>query len=229
MVVDGSGRLRIIVLLSAALALAAGDQTIAGAVAPDLKAALGVTNTQIGLLVTAASLMGAATTLPFGLLADRITRVRLLAACVLAWSAAVTVAGTAQSYLMLLLAQIALGAGIGAATPVVASLTGDLFPAVDRGRAYGFILAGEFAGAASGLLIAGEVAAWWSWRGAFWVLAVPGPVLALALLLLLDEPVRGSMAAPSVEPPHGTGNEVPGTTVPGTARVGPASGALCPA
>lgn len=198
--VGGRGRLRVIALLAGALALAAGDQTVAGAVAPNLKAALHINNTQIGLLVTAASLMGAATTLPFGLLADRIVRVRLLAGCVLAWSAAVIVAGAAPNYLTLLLAQIALGAGIGAATPVVASLTGDLFPAADRGRVYGFILAGEFAGAASGLLIAGLMSAWWSWRGAFWVLAVPGPILAVALLRLLPEPVRGGMDAVLADP-----------------------------
>ena len=198
--VGGRGRLRVIALLAAALALAAGDQTVAGAVAPDLKAALDINNTQIGLLVTAASLMGAATTLPFGLLADRIVRVRLLAGCVLAWSAAVIVAGAAPNYLTLLLAQIALGAGIGAATPVVASLTGDLFPAADRGRVYGFILAGEFAGAASGLLIAGLMSAWWSWRGAFWVLAVPGPILAVALLRMLPEPARGGMDVTAADP-----------------------------
>ncbi len=180
-------------LLAAALALAAGDQTIAGAVAPDLKLALHIDNTRIGLLVTAASLMGAATTLPFGLLTDRTARVRLLAGCVVTWSASIVVAGTAHSYSVILAAQLALGAGIGAATPVVASLTGDLFPPAERGRVYGYILAGEFAGAASGLLIAGEVAAWWSWRGAFWVLAVPGPFLALALVRLLPEPVRGGM------------------------------------
>lgn len=180
-----------IALLASALALAGGDQTIAGAVAPDLKVALGIDNTAIGLLATAASLTGAVTTLPFGMLADQVNRVRLLAGCALAWSAAVTVAGVASSYVTLLLAQVALGAGVGAATPVVASLTGDLFPSQDRGRVFGFIIAGEFAGAASGLLIAGQVSAVWSWRGAFWVLAVPGPILAFLLLRLLPEPKRG--------------------------------------
>ncbi len=189
--VGGPARLRVILLLSGALALAAADQTIAGAVAPDIKSALGVGNTQIGLLVTATSLMAAATTLPFGVLADRVTRVRLLAGCAIAWSASIVLAGTAQSYLMLLLAQIALGAGVGAAGPVVASLAGDLFPTGSRGRALGFILAGEFAGAASGLLIAGEIAALWSWRGSFWVLAAAGPILAVALVRLLPEPHRG--------------------------------------
>lgn len=189
----GREQLKTIVLLSSALALAAGSQTIVGAVAPDLKVALKVGNTEVGLLITAASLVGAATTLPFGMLADRIARVRLLAICVLTWSASVLVAGAASHYVMMLLAQVALGAGIGAATPVVASLTGDLFRAAERGRVYGLILAGEFLGAAAALLFAGQMAAWWSWRGSFWLLAIPGPILAVALIKMLAEPVRGGM------------------------------------
>lgn len=189
----GREQLKTIVLLSSALALAAGSQTIVGAVAPDLKVALKIGNTQVGLLITAASLVGAATTLPFGMLADRIARVRLLAICVLTWSVSVLVAGAASHYVMMLLAQVALGAGIGAATPVVASLTGDLFRAAERGRVYGLILAGEFLGAAAALLFAGQMAAWWSWRGSFWLLAIPGPILAVALIKMLAEPVRGGM------------------------------------
>ncbi len=57
-VAGGRRQLRTIALLAAALALAAGDQTIVGAVAPDLKHALGIGNTEIGLLITAASLVG---------------------------------------------------------------------------------------------------------------------------------------------------------------------------
>ncbi len=184
-------RPRAVALLSGALALAAADQTVAGAVAPDLKADLMVGNTRIGLLVTAASVAAALTTLPFGMLADRTRRVRLLAGCALIWSASMVLAGFAHSYSTLLVAQIALGAGVGATGPVVASLSGDLFDTAVRGRALGLILAGEFAGAASGLLIAGEVAAVWSWRGSFWVLAAVGPLLAVALVHGLAEPARG--------------------------------------
>ncbi|MEP6981314.1 MAG: MFS transporter [Nakamurella sp.] len=190
-VAGGRSQLRVIVLLAGALALAAGDQTIVGAVAPDLKSALGIDNTAVGLLITAAGLVGAATTLPFGILADRTNRVRLLTWCVLSWSVSVAVAGFSPNYVAMLLALIALGAGIGAATPIVASLTGDLFPSTSRGRVYALILAGEFIGAATALLLAGEMAAWWSWRGSFWILAIPGPILAYALIRTLPEPIRG--------------------------------------
>jgi len=186
-----------VALLAGTLALAAADQTIVGAVAPDLKTDLDVGNTQIGLLVTAAYLLAAIGTIPFGILADRSHRVRLLAICALEWSASITLAGFADGYGTLLVAQLALGAGVGAAAPLVASLAGDIFPPTVRGRALGFILAGEFAGAASGLLIAGEIAAFAPWRFSFWALAVAGPVLAVALLSRLREPARGSQVATS--------------------------------
>lgn len=212
--VGGPARLRVICALSLVLGLAAADQTIAGAVAPDMKVALGVGNTGIGLLVTGASLTSGVTTLPFGLLADRVRRVRLLAGSILVWSAALVVEGSATSYQMLLLGQLLLGAGVGAATPVVASLAGDLFPNADRGRALGFILTGEFAGAAFGLVLAGEISAVWSWRGSFWVVAAAGPLLAVALLRLLPEPARGGG---SIVPTGATRLGTPGDPAPAPA------------
>jgi MFS family permease len=194
---------RAVTLLAASLALAAADQTIVGAVAPDLKVQFGVGNTQIGLLVTAAYVLAAIGTVPFGILADRTHRVRLLAICALEWSASVTLAGFADSYDLLLIAQLALGAGVGAAAPLVASLAGDIFPPAARGRALGFILAGEFAGAASGLLIAGEIAAFAPWRFSFWSLAVAGPVLAVFLMTRLPEPGRGAQVAPEARAAEG--------------------------
>ncbi|MGI8681657.1 MAG: hypothetical protein ACR2JO_05925 [Mycobacteriales bacterium] len=44
---------------------------------------------------------------------------------------------------MLLITPFALGALVATAGSVVASLTGDLFPAVERGRIYGFIASGN--------------------------------------------------------------------------------------
>lgn len=200
--VGGPARLRVIAALSGVLGLAAANQTIIGAVAPGMKVALDVDNTGIGLLVTAASVMAGLTTVPFGMLADRVARVRLLAGCVLVWSLAIVLEGAATTYGMLLAGQLVLGAGVGAATPVVASLAGDLFPDIDRGRALGFILTGEFLGAAIGLVLASEVSALWSWRGSFWIVAMFGPVLMVALLRALPEPARGGGSVIEVGATH---------------------------
>ena len=82
-----------------------------------------------------------------------------------------------------------LGAVTAAAGPMVASLVGDWFGSWERGRIYGFILAGELLGAGFGFAVTGDIAAL-SWRAAFVILALPAFVLAL-VVLRLREPERG--------------------------------------
>jgi MFS-type transporter involved in bile tolerance (Atg22 family) len=67
----GAERTRVIVLLAAVLALSSADATTVGAAAMPLRQALGISNTDIGLLVTVTSLVAALASLPFGVLADR--------------------------------------------------------------------------------------------------------------------------------------------------------------
>jgi predicted MFS family arabinose efflux permease len=105
-----------------------------GALAAELKAAFGVGNTAIGLLVTVSVGVGALATLPFRVLIDRVNRTRLLSVVVLIWCVAMLVSGAAVSHPMLLLSRLALSAVVAAASPAVASLIGDLFPATERSR-----------------------------------------------------------------------------------------------
>ena len=68
------------------------------------------------------------------------------------------------------------------AGPAIASLTGDYFPASERGRVYAYILGGEIAGTAVGFIISGSVASLIDWRAAFLLLAIPGFFLARELV-----------------------------------------------
>jgi len=193
-VVGGAARLRVIVLLASVLALDSADKATIGATAVQLEQQLHINNTQIGLLVTVSTGVGAIATLPIGALTDRVNRTRLLSGAIVVWSAAMLLSGASNSFLMLLTTRLALGVVIATAAPVVASLTGDLFPAAERGRIYGFILTGELIGTGVGFLVSGDIAALLSWRYAFWILAVPGFILALAIGRLLPEPVRGGQS-----------------------------------
>lgn len=199
--VGGRRQARAVVLLAAVLALDSADKACVGAVATQLEPALNIGNARLGLLVTVSTAVAAVTTLPIGRWVDRVDRVRLLAGAVLLWSVAVAACGFAHSYGELLGARVALGALGATATPVVASLTGDLFPAAQRGRIYGYVLSGELLGAAVGILVSGNVSGLVSWRAAFWVLAPPGLLLAVALRRLLPEPVRGAQTRLSVSMP----------------------------
>jgi MFS family permease len=202
--VGGPARARVITLFGLVLALNGADTATVGAVAPQLEHALHIGNTKIGLLSSVTLLVGAVFTIPVGLLVDRIKRIPLLSLSILLWSLASLVSAFASSYSSLLLTRVLLGAVVATAGPSIASLTGDYFPARERGQVYAYILGGEVAGTAVGFIISGSVASLISWRAAFVLLAIPGFFLARELYRTVPEPLRGgqSRLEPGVEDLH---------------------------
>jgi MFS family permease len=108
---------------------------------------------------------------------------------VFTWAGAMLWSAVVPNFHQLLLARIFLGAVVAAAGPLAASLIGDWFAASERGRVYGFVLAGETLGAGFGFAVTGDIAAL-SWRAAFVILAIPAFFLGW-LFLRLREPERG--------------------------------------
>ena len=74
----GPQRVKPLVLLALVVGLQAADAGTVGALVVPLKQSLHIDNTQVGLLVTVSTGVGALATLVAGPLADRIVRVRLL-------------------------------------------------------------------------------------------------------------------------------------------------------
>jgi MFS family permease len=185
----GRTRTRVVVLLASVLALSSADTATVGASATQLRAALHISNTDIGLLVAVTSLTGALGSLPFGVLADRVNRTRTMGIAIVVWGAAMVWSATVGSFGRLLEARLFLGLVTAAAGPVVASLIGDYFPSSERGRIYSYVLSGELLGAGAGFAITGDLAAL-SWRVAFVALALPAFVLA-RYVWRMPEPARG--------------------------------------
>lgn len=191
--VGSRARSRVVVVLACVLALEGADLATIGAAAPQLEAAFHISNLRLGLLAAVSTMVGAIGTLPAGALTDRVCRVRLLAVCVGLWGLAMAAGAAAQNYTWLLVTRLALGGVTAAAGPTVASLTGDFFPAAERGRIYGYVLSGELLGAGVGFVISGSLAGA-SWRLAFLSLAVPAAVLATVIWRALPEPRRGGQS-----------------------------------
>jgi len=181
---------RLIVLLAAVMALESCDQGTVGATATLLHDKLGLSTDRIGLLASASALIGAAATLPMGVLADRVNRVQLLIWAVLAWAVAMLLVGTTDTFWWMLAARVGLGVVTAVAGPVSASLIGDTVAQGQRGRVYSFVLAGELAGTGLGLVVSGEVAGIFGWRWGYWWLVLPSLVLAWTLRGV-PEPRRG--------------------------------------
>ncbi len=192
--VGGPARARVIVLFGLVLALNGADTSTIGAIAPELQKALNIGPGKIGLLSSVSLLVGAVATIPVGLFVDRVKRIPLLSASIVLWSIASLLSAFAGSYSTLLLTRLFLGVVVATAGPSIASLTGDYFPASERGRIYAYILGGEIAGSAFGFIVCGSIASAISWRAAFVLLAIPGFFLARELYRTVPEPLRGGQS-----------------------------------
>lgn len=197
----GPARTRIVLILGAVMALSSADASTVGAAAVQLRHALGIGNTDIGLLVAVTAAVGAVFSLPFGMLADRARRTWILGVAIVVWGAAMIWGATAHSFTQLLLDRIWLGAVTAATAPTVASLVGDWIPGSERGKIYGYILTGELIGGGIGFAVTGDIAAL-SWRAAFLILALPAFFLAW-LVFRLPEPARGGQGVLAPEPGYG--------------------------
>jgi predicted MFS family arabinose efflux permease len=201
----GAARARVILVLACVLGLSAADLATVGASAHALRQGLHITNTDIGLLVTVSSLIAVVAAMPFGVLADRVRRTWTLSGTIVLWGGAMLWSARVSNFQELLLARVFLGAVTAAAGPLVASLVGDYFDTSERGRIYGYILAGELLGSGLGFAVTGDIAAL-SWRVALATLALPAFAVAW-LVLQLPEPQRGGTAFPASADGHADGQK----------------------
>lgn len=179
-----------------------------GAVQEAARAELGFSDWQLGMLQgLAASLPIAVLAVPIGRAVDRQSRVRLLVALGLLWSAGTLLTAFAQSFAMLFVARMLSGLGATCAISAAISLAADLCRPEKRGRAMLVLTIGKWAGTAAAFALGGGLyglfrgggATWASaglapWRATHWVLGLASLVLLLPAVLL-REPARQEVAA----------------------------------
>lgn len=175
------------------------DRQLFAVLQEDIRADLGLNDTQLALLGgTMFAVFYATLGLPLAWLADRTNRVRLIAACCVVWSAFTALSGMAAGFWQMALARIGVASGeAGGVAPSYAVIS-DYFPAGRRGLAIGLFSIGAPLGIAAGSALGALIAAALGWRWAFILLAMPGLVAAAALVILVREPRRGRLD-PAVE------------------------------
>ncbi len=147
---------------------------------------------QLGLLGGLAfALLYSTLGIPIARLADRNNRVNIIAISLFVWSLFTVLTGRAQSFVQLLMARVAVGIGEAGCTPPAYSILGDYFEKKRRTTAVAIYSMGIYGGVFVGYLVGALVAQSYGWRYAFYVVGLPGIVLALVVKLTLREPPRG--------------------------------------
>jgi len=183
------------------------DRYVVSAIAPSLRAAMALNDTQLGWLMPAFLLVYMVAAPAFGSWGDRGSRTRPMAIGVLVWSLATFLSGFAQSYPQLLAGRAVVGIGEAAYVAIAPALLADCFPIERRSRVLAVLNMAIYVGTALGYIVGGQVSANFGWRAAFFVGGVPGLLLALAVLRLPDPP-RGAhdpAAAAASQPSRSAG------------------------
>lgn len=133
--------------------------------------------------------------IPIGWFADRTNRVTILSLACAIWSAATMGCGLAANYTQLVVARMTVGFGEAGGVPPSYAIITDTFPPGKRGMAFGFYNLGPPIGAAIGIAFGASIAAAFDWRDAFIAIGVVGLIAAIAIRLIVREPVRGALDA----------------------------------
>jgi MFS family permease len=195
----------VVLLLMGALILSFIDRIGLSLLVDPIRADLGISDAQIGLLQGIAfGLFFAVMGLPLGWLADRWSRKGTIMLGVSLWSIATAACGLAANFPQLLAARIGVGAGEAGLAPASYSIVHDRFPREQLGRAISLFQVGGVLGAGLALLITGFVyhhfmlgagdglpliAGLKPWQQTFIAIAMPGLIFVI-LIAMIREPER---------------------------------------
>jgi MFS family permease len=181
------------------------DRQILNLLAPAIRADLGISMTEMGLLIGLPfSLFFAVMGFPIARLADRSNRRNIIAIGITFWSLMTALCGLAGGYSRLMLARIGVGVGEASLQGPGTSLIADYFPRERFSTAMGFYAMASFIGAGLAYMLGGWVIGiaatqeTWTlpvvgtlrlWQVVFLFVGLPGLLVAL-LMLAVREPPR---------------------------------------
>jgi MFS family permease len=168
------------------------DRQILAILLQPIKEDLKISDTALGFLTGFAfALFYTFAGLPLARIADRWVRRSLIAISLATWSIMTAVSGLARGFTDLALARIGVGIGEAGATPPAHSLIADYFPPEKRATAFAVYASGIYVGVGLGFWIGGWINDNYGWRMAFFVVGLPGVLMALLVRLTVREPPRG--------------------------------------
>ena len=167
------------------------DRQVAGAVVEPVRKEFSLSDTQIGWLNTAFTVLYGIVGLPLGRLADKVSRKKLLAVGIMIWALMTASVRWISSYSFLVFTRLGVGVGEATAAPTATSWIGDLFPPEKRSKPLALFMLGVPVGGALSFFFSGPIAQRLGWRVAMLAAAAPA-LLLVPLLLMLHEPVRGA-------------------------------------
>jgi MFS family permease len=155
------------------------------AVFPFLKAAWGLSDKQLGSLVSIVALMCGVLSIPISFVADRWGRVKSIAVMAVLWNLATIACGFAGNYAQMFGARTIIGVGEAAYATAGGAILMHAFPPKLRSSVMGAFLGASLFGSVIGVAAGGVIASSIGWHWAFIAVGIPGLLLALVYPVLV--------------------------------------------
>jgi len=177
------------------------DRGVYGVLLQSIKEDIQASDFQMGLLGGLAfSVCYAFMGVPIARLADRWSRVKVLALAVAVWSVATASCGLARNYAMLFISRTMTALGEAGGSPPSHSLISDYFPLSRRATALAVYAMAVPVGTAIGNYGSGWFNQFYGWQVTFMLVGLPGLAVALLIWLTVKEPPRGYSDGPTAKP-----------------------------
>jgi MFS family permease len=176
------------------------DRQIIYILFPLIKKEMVFTDTQLALLGgTSFAIFYTLLGIPFGRLADRTSRTKLIAIGVAVWSLFSGLTGFADGFWTLFACRVMVGVGEATLGPAAISLLADYFSPTKRATVTSVYSMGIAVGAGFAAIFGGYLSQF-GWREAFYIVGFPGIIFA-ALVFFLREPQRTKFTGTTEENP----------------------------
>jgi MFS family permease len=195
-----------VIMLSIVAIMSQIDRGILALFVQPMKRDLGLTDTQVSILLgfafTFFYVVGGP---PLARMADRGVRKSVISGCLAAWSIATAVCGIAQSFWAFFAARAVIGGSESGCGPASLSMIADSVPRERLPRAYAMYNSGFVGGAALSLVVGGVligllahvrpielagIGVIYNWQLVFMMLGIPGLLIAVLVLTTVPEPLR---------------------------------------
>ena len=174
----------LVALAFGAFLFVTNEVTPLGLIEP-ISADLGVSQSQVGLLVTAFAIVVMLSALPLAMLTTKLRRRDLLAGVTAVWTAGIVVIATSGTFEQLMVGRMITGAAHGLFWAVVPPAAAGMFAPSVRGRSVSRVMLGSAAAGVVGLPVATWLAQEVDWHAPFWILASGGLAVTIAIALIM--------------------------------------------
>lgn len=162
------------------------DRMIVTSMFVHIEAALGITHTQSGLLVSAVYWAIVLLTFPVSILIDRWNRTKTIGVMAVLWSLATALCALTGNFVQLLFTRALIGVGEAGYAPGGSAVISGLYPEDKRSKMMGLWNASIPLGTAIGVLAGGIIATRLGWKHAFGIVALPGLIVAILFFFVKD-------------------------------------------